>query len=807
MKETANNIGANETEEQKDSLQLSDIINWALHHKWFFAISVTVCMAAGIYYAAKSQPIYQRSASVMLRSDASGQAQISELAAFADLGIGSNGLDVYNELQAFQSPTLMLDVVNRLGINVSYKSKNWLGRITDWYDKTPLTAEFGNLPETVDGKALRSFSFKVEKTDGGKLAVSDFVINGLKYETPKLTVSPGSGFKTPVGVITLKATGFYGKNLEDGLTVGYTAPEVAAKGFSKRLAVELADKFSTVINFSYSDSSAKRAEDVLNTLLDAYNEEWIRYTNKSTVNTAKFIGERLAVIEQELGAVDSDIERFKSGNRLLDISAETAQVTAESSKYAEQAFVANNQLAVARFIQEYLTDKTKNYDLLPANSGIGSPTIEAQIAEYNKKLLERQRLANGSSDNNPLVADLNGQLQMMRSTILRSIENHISTLKIQSDRLAAQENAIAGRISAGPGKAKELLTIERQQKIKEQLYLYLLQKREENELQASIVVNNTRLLKPATGEDAPVSPKKSMIYAAAFILGLAIPFGYMFAANTLNTKVRTRDDLNTLSAPILGEIPFVPPADKPSLLKRIAQRNKKEDRLPAIVVKDHNRNAVNEAFRVARTNLDFMIGNRKGTETIMITSFFAGSGKSFTTLNLAAVMALKDKKVAVIDLDIRKGTFSKLIGSPKNGVSTYLNGQCGLDEIIVRGQFGFDTLPAGQLPPNPAELLLSERLDTMAAELRNRYDYIFIDCPPTMLVTDTSLVSRIADRTLFVVRAGLMDRRMLPEVEKIYQEGHYKNMSVLLNGSHTNSTYSRYGYGYGYGYGGGYLYE
>lgn len=806
-KDTNNKTGNNTTAtEANNEFQLSDIIAWVLCHKAFFAVSVVVCMAIGAFYAARTQASYQRSASVMLRSDQSGQAQINELAAFADLGIGSTGLDVYNEIQAFKSPMLMLDVVTRLGININYTSKNWIGHVTDWYDKSPVTVSFKSLPQKIGEADLRTVTFTVEKTSDGKLRVSDMKMNGLEQAFSPQTVAPGKDLRTPAGVVAIDATKYFNRNFEDEVNVTYVRPDIMAKGNMARLSVELADKYSTVINLSYTDPSPKRAEDVLNTLIDAYNEEWIRYTNKSTVNTAKFINERLQVIEKELGTVDSDIERFKSSNQLLDMTAETAQMTQESSKYSEQAFMANNQLAVARFIREYLVDNTRAYDLLPSNSGIGSATIEEQIAEYNKKLLDRQRLVSSSSDSNPVVADLNDQLRMMRSTILRSIDNHISTLKIQADRLAEQESLIAGRISSGPGKAKELLSIERQQKIKEELYLYLLQKREENELQASIVFNNTRLLKPATGDDAPVSPKKSVIYAASFILGLAIPFCYMLLVSKLNTKVRNKKDLESLSAPILGDIPLASKAAKISWLKRLMPDKDTDDGVPEITVSPHNRNSINEAFRVVRTNLDFMKGERKQAEAILVTSYYPGSGKSFTTANLATVFALRDKRVAIVDLDIRKATFSKLARSPRKGVCTYLNGMCELDEIVVRAETSglkFDVIPCGAIAPNPTELLVSERLESLVASLKESYDYILMDTPPIPLVADTSIISRVADRTIFIVRAGIMDRRMLPEVESIYREGHYKNMSVLLNGCADQSKkyfgYGHHGYGYGYG--------
>ena len=383
MEEENIKINNVEAEEPKSDFQISDLIGWAMCHKRMFAVSLIVCLAVGFFIAQRAQRIYQRTASVMLRSDSSGKAQISEIAAFADLGIGSTGIDVYNELQAYQSPLLMQDVVNRLRLNVTYTSTNWIGYTTDWYDKTPITVDYKGLPAKIGEDELASVTFTAKNAGGNKVSVSDLKVNGKDADFTAQTVKLGQPFRTPVGNIVVKATKEYGKNFEKPVKVTYLTPELAAKNFQARLSAELADKLATVINFTYTDPSPKRAEDVLNTLLDAYNEEWVRYTNKSTDNTAKFINERLVAIESELGNVDSDIERFKSANRLLDMSVETAQVTQESSKYSEQAFIANNQLAVARFIREYLVDNTRKEDLLPSNSGVGSQTIEEQIAEYN----------------------------------------------------------------------------------------------------------------------------------------------------------------------------------------------------------------------------------------------------------------------------------------------------------------------------------------------------------------------------------------------------------------------------------------
>lgn len=806
----------NTVQEKKGSdITFSDIISWTFSHKAFIGISIFCCLFLAAFYIYRSLPVYDRESSVMIRSDLNGNAQIGELAAFSDLGMFSTGVDVMNEIEAFRSPLIMQEVVKRLKININYISHNWLGKPVDLYQQTPVVASFDNILTEYEEHPVTSVSFRIRlDKDSTTLILDKFKANDEKIKSEALKTLPDRKIKTPIADIHLSKTLFFGTNFEDPITISWQTVDSKTKDCIKQLSLELADKNATVINFYYSDTSDKRAEDILNTLLDAYNEDWMRYMNKSAMNTSKFINERLIVIEKELGAADSDVEKFKSNNKLLDVQTELLQVTNESTKYSEQTFEVSNQLSIAKFIREYLVDQTKAFDLLPANSGIENPNIEYQIAEYNTMLLTRQRLVDNSSNSNPLVADLNNQLTMMRSTILRSVENLINTLQIEVDKLTEQENEISDRITANPGKVRELLSIERQQKIKESLYLYLLQKREENELQTSITVNNTRLLKPATGEPVPSSPRKSIILLAALIFGLAIPYGYMYIRLSSDKTLRGRVDLETLSAPIVGEIPQIGKPRRFEALRKMLSRKKEEDRPPYIVVKPHSRDIINEAYRVMRTNLDFMMNTCKGPQVIMLTSYNAGSGKTFTSLNLAACMAIKGKRVIIVDLDIRKGTFSKSVNSPRKGIVSYLNRQTDdLSAVTVKNAFdinGLDVLPVGTLPPNPAELLLDSRMDDAIADLRKHYDYVFLDCPPIDVVADTAIIARVADRSLFVVRVGVLDRRTLPDIEKIYTENRLPNMAIIINGCKQSSGigYNRYSYGYGrYGYGDNYSAE
>ena len=449
---------------------------------------------------------------------------------------------------------------------------------------------------------------------------------------------------------------------------------------------------------------------------------------------------------------------------------------------------------MARYIRNYLTNAAAKNQLRPANSGIESSAIEAQIAEYNTLQLRRNDLVANSSERNPLVADMDQSLQNLRGAIVSSIDNLMVTLNTQLRSLQQSEQHTTAQLAANPSQGKYLLSVERQQKVKESLYLFLLQKREENELSQAFTAYNTRVITPPTGSPAPTSPVKKNILLVAVALGLIVPFGTIFARESLNTRLRGRKDLEALSLPFAGEIPLAAAKGK----KRQAGDTSE------IVISQGRRDVVNEAFRVLRTNMEFMLGDNaaaggKATVTLF-TSFNPGSGKTFLAVNTAACIALKGKRVLVIDGDLRRASASAYVGSPHRGLSDYLAHR--IDDIapaIVQadGHPTLDILPVGTIPPNPTELLAEPRFATLIDELRARYDYIFIDCPPIDVVADTQIISKAADRTMFIVRAGLLEREMLPELQRLYDEHRYPGMALVLHGT-AGTRHSRYGYHYGY---------
>lgn len=782
--------------QQDDFLRIQDLLYLCLARWKWFVLSLMVTIGVATVYLLRTPAVYTRTASVLIKEDSKGKSVSSDLESFSEFGLFQSGTNVNNELITFQSPALMTEVVKRLRLDMNYFVPGKFHRQVAYGLTLPVDVTINDLPEN------ESAGFTLKIQPDGTLYLSDFIRNGTDLDEKDVKGSLLDSITTPLGKIIIHTTPNYVKGEAYTLYVGKSSLYNAVNSCSSNLSVSLNSEKASVIDLSFKDNSTQRAEDVLSMLISVYNENWVKDKNQIAVSTSMFINERLGVIERELGNVDEDISSYKSEHLLPDVQAASSMYMAQSSEANAQILSLNNQLYMTRYIRNYLANDANRTQLLPANSGIESANIESQIAEYNKQLLQRNSLVANSSTENPLVVDMDQALASMRGAIIRSIDNQIVTLNSQIKSLRQTEQQTTSRIAANPTQAKYLLSVERQQKVKEALYLFLLQKREENELSQAFTAYNTRIVTPPHGSMLPTSPVHKNIFMVAFALGLLIPVVIIFMRENMNTRVRGRKDLENLTIPFIGEIPLFTRKKKGIL-------GKKPQEVKAVVVKEGNRDIINEAFRVLRTNLEFMTGKDKTSNVIIMTSFNLGSGKSFLTMNIAMSLAIKGKKVLVIDGDLRHASASSYIDSPDKGLSDYLGGRIdNLDEIIVPDpkHKSMDILPVGTIPPNPTELLFDERLKQTIDTVREQYDYVLIDCPPVELVADTQIIEKLADRTIFVVRAGLLERSMLSELEKIYDEKKYKNMSLILNG--TEGSGGRYGYcyGYRYGYGSGYHY-
>lgn len=772
-----------------DFIRIQDL--WSMFvPKWYwFAISLFITLTIAVLYLLSTPPIYTRTAAILVKDNSKSSSSTSAMNDFSDLGIFKSNTNINNELLTLKSPTLMTEVVNRLGLNETFTIRKGLKNV-DLYKVSSVTITFCDKIEV-------PLSFTIKFSSKEAFAISELEISGEDIgET--LSAQMGDSIQTSAGIMIVSPTQEF-TDAFIGTSIRYVRGSVraAVDTYSNALVAELGNEDATIINLSINDTSIRKAEDILNTLIEVYNENWIRDKNQIAVSTSQFISDRLGVIESELGHVDENISSYKSEHLLPDVQAASSLYMAQSAENNKELSTLNNQLSTAQYIRRELN--TKQLDqTLPANSGIVSANIETQISEYNNLVLDRNRLIANSSEKNPLVKNMASSLQSMQRTIIQSVDNLIVSLNTQIRSLRRQEEATTNRLASNPNQAKYLLSVERQQKVKEELYLYLLQKREENELSQAFTAYNTRLITAPRGSMFPTAPRKMNILLVAFAVGLLVPAVGIFMKENMNTKVRGRKDLENLSIPFIGEIPQYSGTKK----KWWEFKHRKRQDMKIIVVNEGNRNIINEAFRVLRSNMDFMASKDNNQHVFVLTSFNPGSGKSFLAINIAISFAIKKKKILVIDGDLRHRTVSSYVDSPNKGLSDYLNNQIeDWKEIIVsyKGYTNLHILPIGTIPPNPTELLEDNKLSMLIEALRPEYDYIFIDCPPVDIVADAQIIEKWADRTIFVVRSGLLDRSMLSELENMYTGKRFKNLSMILNG--TESTGGRYGYRYGYHYG------
>ena len=781
--------------------------------KWYwFIICLGISSICCYFYLLTTPSIYTRNASILIKNDMATGSN-------ANMKFVDSSVDVNNELFTLKSPTIAEAVVRNLHLYISYYSQ---GRFREeMVYGSNLSVEV--IP--VDLNDNESAEFMFDLTSEGTFVFSSFSRNGQRF-SGRVVGKVGQTVNTPLGKVEVKkAPNFFNQDIT--LRVQRVPVSVAVNNTLSNLNVNAVSERSTIITLSYNDENPQRAEDVLSTIIAVYNENWVKDSNRRSISTSEFISERLHVIEGELGGVEDSIATFKSENLIPPGSSDVSGIyVGQASSATAHTTELNNQLYMARYVRNYLTNDANKYTLIPANQGINSPNIGGQISEYNSLLLSRNNLLNASSLQNPLVQEMDAQLAELRATLIASVDNHIASLGVElrtAQSILGQANS---KIASSPSQAKFLLSVERQQKVKESLYLYLLQRREENELSQAFTAYNNRIITPATGSNIPTFPVPKTVWLIGVLVGLIVPGLVIFVIEMLNNTIRGRRDLNELSVPFIGEIPmyrhhrkfkeklFAPWYKFAKFFKRhILHKDDKEKKDLHILVKEKSRSLINEAFRVIRTNIEFMTAKTKRGKVVMLTSFNPNSGKTFVASNLVLSFAINKKKVIAIDLDLRKASLSQMAEDATDiGIADYLSGVTDdFNDVVVHSSRheNLYIVPVGTIPPNPTELLFDSRLDELLDKLRDEYDFIFLDCPPVEIVADATIVGRSADTTLFLIRADLMDKNLLPEIQKYYDDNRLPKMSIILNGiTEGFSYYYGYrGYAHRYGYYGGYTHD
>ena len=773
---TMKNVSVREEEPQ---MSLQDIFIFVMRKWYWFAISVIACLTIAAIYLMLTPKIYNMTASVLVKDS---RMNPTETALFQDLDFFEGTKNVNNEVIIFKSYKIMSEAVRRLRLDISYTAKKGI-MTSELYTNSPISFVF------IDADESQSYFLKSQLLSNNQITIWDIQTFGTK-STQKIVANLNDTIYTPAGRIVAIPTLWNNEEwLGKTITVRKSSLKSVANKYRSEIKVDAANKITAVINLSIKDASTQRAEDLLNTIIAIYNEEAISYKNAMAIDTEKFINDRLLIIKEELGDVDDEIKSYKKANQLTYIQNDVQLALQEGSESDKKIIALQNQLSMATYIRNYLSDPSNIAELIPSGAGVDEVNIESQILSYNQTFLERTRLIENSSERNTVVQGLNNKLNAMRQNIMRAVDNLIVNLDIQLSSAIAQTKSTKARISAAPQQQADVTSISRQQQIKEQPYLYLLTKREENLLNKAITQNTARIIDPATSSSEPVAPRSLIIMIAALFIGLFIPAAALYVLMIFDITIRNSKDLTSiLSIPFLGEVPF----------KKIKGKDKKS--INGIFVRENGRDPVSEAFRIIRTNMDFMRVKRD-IKVITTTSADAGAGKTFISFNLAVSLAMTGKKVLLIDMDLRKGTLGKNLNSSQNGdsigLTNYLSEKrTSIESLIVKDKNynNIDIMHSGSVPPNPAELLLSSRLDELINELKNLYDFIIIDNVPTGMIADAMISNRITDITLYIIRAGKTDRRLLSDIEQLYSDTKLKNMALILNGTEVRKAYDIYKY-------------
>ncbi len=783
----SNPQGRSQTTGQQ-KLSVTDLWYYLVAHWWWFVIAVVVCGSLAWLYCASSPRIYYRSATVVIKDpeNKSYSAGLDRLDNYI------NRVNVANEVLQFKSATLMTEVVKRLDANMCYSVKDTL-RQRELYSSSPIKATIGGIhPE-------RPLRFNVVPLDSTHVAITD--ITGVALQADKrYKLQLGTTMKLDDEGLTLTVspTRHYtpqwrGREIE----VNHQPLSDMVLYFQGNMSIRQAEDETSILTVAMQDVSGQRAVDVINILIDVYNTEAINDKNRVAINTGQFIDERIRIIENELGGVESELQQFKRQHGIVDIGSTTSRYMAETERFDMQEIEHQAQLEWARYVKNYLENPVDGDYLIPTQTGLAGMNLEQQISQYNSLMLKRQRLSEESGASNPVLEEMDDHLHSSRQAIIRSIDNLIANLNQKRGNAAEQKSRSVGMIASIPATQREMLSIERQQKIKETLYMFLLNKREENALTQAMADNNARMIDTPKGPRFPIFPKPKRTIALGIVLGVVLTAGILLFRLFIDNKVRSRKDFEGLvSVPFLGDIPF----------------DKKTGKSPALLQSsDETDDMLAEAFRMLRTNLMFFNKPDHPVKVITLSSFNEGAGKTFLTINLARALARANKRVLVIDLDVRKGTLTRSLSARRVGVTNYIIDPETSLQSIVQTIGNIDFIASGAVAPNPAELLMDQRLDLLLQKLRGSYDFIIADNVPVGVVADATIANRIADLTLFVVRVGRFDRRQIPDIETLYQEGKLNNMVLVLNGvdvSHHYGYYGGYGYygsygyrGYGYGYG------
>ena len=775
-------------EEEHSGFNLAALWKIVVLHWYWIVLSTIVALGAAFGYLKYTRPVYASNMKILVKDeDSRSRMYRGGQLALESMGVISNSNGFDNELEILTSSNISQRVIKSLKLYVSYELDGRL-RNHELYKNNPYIVD---MPENqlVDLHSL--IQLKIDRQgDGVHVAGEIYVPRSKEPILFERSVKelPGS-FNTPVGTITLQRNPGVGAELPKQTMYATIMPlEYAAKAYGSRLSVSASSKTTTVAVLNYLDTQPERAIDYLNELFRSYNEDANEDKNEVALKTEEFLKNRISAIREELDATESNLESYKKKNELINLTNDASNALNKLTEYQKEQVELETQLNLVTALLDYVDDPRNAFNVVPSNLGLKDADMSNLLNKYNDYVLQRNRLLKSSSPENPYVKRLTAQLEEMWPTIRLSLKSVRENILTQKRSAEDQYNLFSRRVGEAPTQERSLNNIIRQQEIKVELYLMLLQKREENYISLNSTAAKARVIDDprSTGQ---VSPKTKVILLGALVLGLCFPVGLIYLLGLLRYRIEGREDVEMLTKiPVLADIPLAP---------------KSLDGELSLAVRENSNDMMEEAFRGLRTNLRFVLSEKENV--IACTSCIPGEGKTFISTNLAMSLALLGKRVIIVGLDIRKPRLVKLFGlsSDHRGITTFLSSDSGdfqdLDKQIHHAVLNpnLDVLPAGVIPPNPGELISREQLDHAIALLREHYDYVIVDTPPVGLVSDTLSAARVADMTIMVCRADYSPRNNFQLINALHHDNKMPKITLVLNGIDLKKR--KYGYYYGYG--------
>ena len=779
MKENPYENNMNEQDEEKINYQ-ELLFRYIIHWPWFVA-SVLVCLIGAWVYLHFQTPVYQVSASIMIKDDKKGGGSTD----LENLGIGgviTSTQSIDNEIEVLRSKTILKEVVNNLELYITYYDEDEFPE-KELYQTSPVIVNLtAQEADKLPGSALLAMKLSPEGVLDVNLKVGLNEYNQRFEKLPAvLPTDAGTfGFALKDSLSGGQMEGYKG---ERHIRAVVSRPFGVAKGYQGALSIAPTSRTTSVAVVSLMNTNIQRARDFINKLMEMYNRNTNNDKNEVAEKTREFINERIKIIDEELGSTEDKLEAFKRNAGLTDISSDAQLAVSGNAEYEKKRVDNGTQINLVRDLIKYINNPLNEYELLPGNIGLSDAGLTTQIGRYNELIIERKRLLRTSTESNPMIVNLDTSIRAMKSNVQAAINGTLQGLLIVKADLEREAGRFSRRISDAPGQERQYVSIARQQEIKAGLYLMLLQKREENAITLAATANNAKIIDEPVATGGPLSPKPNMIYMIALVLGVGLPVGVIFLIGLTKFKIEGRGDVEKLTRlPIVGDVPLT------------------AEKTGSIVVFENQNNLMSETFRHIRTNLQFMLENDQ--KVILVTSTISGEGKSFVSSNLAISLSLLGKKVVIVGLDIRKPGLNKVfnISRKEQGITQYLsNPEKNLMDLVQASDVSKSLyiLPGGTVPPNPTELLARDGLDKAIETLKKNFDYVILDTAPVGMVTDTLLIGRVADLSVYVCRADYTRKAEFTLINELAADNKLPNICTVINGLDLQK--KKYGYYYGYG--------